>query len=100
MCRSTSEGGGSGREGAGMTREELRDRIRTEVGMHGHALIPAGELWAAFSARGEDASVSFDDSLRGFAAVNAWEVRRGDTSAVDHYSFHPKDQVLPPSVNS
>lgn len=83
-----------------MTRDELRDRIRTEVERHGHALIPAGELWAAFSARGEDASVSFDDALRGFAAVNAWEVRRGGTSPAEHYSFHPKGQGPPPSVNS
>ena len=83
-----------------MTREALRERIRAEVERHGHALIPAGELWAAFSARGEDASVSFDDALCGFAAVNAWEVRRGDTAPAGHYSFHPKGQVPPPSVNS
>lgn len=83
-----------------MTRDELRDRIRTEVERRGHALVPAGELWAAFSAHGEDAYVSFDDALRGFAAVNAWEVRRGGGAAADHYSFHPKGQGPPASVNS
>jgi len=83
-----------------MTREELRDNIRTEVERNGHAVIPAVELWAAFSAPGEDAYVTYDEALRGFAAVNAWEVRRGDTAAADHYSFHPKGQGLPPSVNS
>jgi len=78
-----------------MTREELRDRIRTEIERHGRALIPAVELWAVFSAADEDASVSFDDALRGFAMVNAWEVRRGTAAAVDHYSFHPKGQGRP-----
>jgi hypothetical protein len=72
-----------------MTRDELRNRIRSEVARRGYAVVPSGELWGAFSGPGEDTSVSFDDALRGFAAVNGWEVRRGDPAPADAFAFYP-----------
>jgi hypothetical protein len=78
-----------------MTREELRARIRSEVGRQGYALVTAGEAWEAFVAPGEDATVSFISALHGFAAFNGWEVRRYDPAPADSFVFYPAGQAPP-----
>ena len=80
-----------------MTREELRARIGGEVERQGYAVVRAAELWVAFAAPGEDTTVSFNDALRGFAAVNGWEVRRGDPAPDDVFTFYPKGRARSPS---
>ena len=70
----------------------MRARIRSEVERQGHAVIPSVEIWGAFAAPGEDASVSFDAALRGFAAVNGWEVRRNDPTLVETFAFYTAGQ--------
>jgi hypothetical protein len=77
-----------------VTRGELRARISGEIERHGHASVPSSELWAAFSAPGEDPSLSFDDALRGFAAYNGWSVRRDDLAAADAFIFRPHSKTL------
>jgi len=72
-----------------MTREELRARIREGIGLRGHFAVTAGDLWAAFNSPGEDTSVPFNDALRGFAAVNGWEARRGQEGEADAITFRP-----------
>jgi hypothetical protein len=76
-----------------MTREEVRASIRGEIERQGYAVVLSGELWAAFAAPGEDASVSFEDALRGFAAVNGWVVRRADSAPADAFAFYPAARV-------
>jgi hypothetical protein len=78
-----------------MTREELRARIRSEVERQGYAIVTAGEAWEALAAQGEDAAVSFDNALRGFAAFNGWEVRRYDPAPADAFAFYPAGQGPP-----
>lgn len=75
-----------------MNRGELRARIRDEIERRGYAAVPSRELWAAFAAPGEDSNVSFDDALRGFAAVNGWAVRRGGPAPDDTFAFYPGGQ--------
>ena len=72
-----------------MTRGELRARIQNEIERRGYAAVTLGDLWAAFAAPGEDTTVPFDDALRGFAAVNGWEMLRGDGAPADTFSFRP-----------
>ena len=76
-----------------MTREELRERIRDEIGRQGYAVVPSGDVWGAFAAPGEDTSVSFDDALNAFAAFNGWVVRRNDPALAGVFAFYRAGQA-------
>lgn len=77
-----------------MNREELRANIRGEIERQGYAVVQSGELWMVFAGPGEDASVSFEDALRGFAAVNGWVVRRADPAPADAFAFYPQRRLV------
>ena len=74
-----------------MVSDELATKIRGRIEEDGVALIPAEDVWAAFTTGGSD-TIAVDDALAAFAESNGWAVETNEPAYNPAYVFREREE--------